>query len=105
MTKYERVKKELEETGVSQMKCFGNSMTPILKSGSKLTFQKMESYEKGDIVFCRVRGNYIDAHQITRVSQRGYLISNNHGHDNGWTKKIYGKVIKSERNGQVKNFN
>jgi hypothetical protein len=48
-------------------------------------------------VFCKVRGRYIDAHLITAVHpKRGWLISNNHGHDNGWTKTIYGRVTKIE---------
>lgn len=93
-SKYDRVIKELEETGISKMKVFGNSMTPIIKSGSLLTFKKCDEYEIGDVVICKVRGRWIDAHKITKKSQRGYLISNNHGWDNGWTKKVYGKAIK-----------
>ena len=93
--KYKRAMEELESDGVTKMKCFGNSMTPILKSGSLLTFKKEKEYEIGDIVFCRVKGRIIDAHKITKKdARRGYLISNNHGYDNGWTRNIYGKVIK-----------
>ncbi len=52
MNKYERLKQELESAGTGKMKCFGNSMVPILKSGSLLTFfNKVDSYEIGDIVF------------------------------------------------------
>lgn len=91
--KYEHAKKDLEENGVTEMKVFGNSMTPIIKSGSLLTFKKCEDYDVGDIVFCKVRGRIIDSHKITAKSlKRGYLISNNHGYDNGWTKRIFGKV-------------
>lgn len=76
------------------MKAFGNSMTPILKSGALLTFKKFTDYEIGDIVFCKVKGRFIDAHKIIKKdSNRGYLIGNNHGFQNGWTKIIYGKVI------------
>jgi len=75
------------------MKCFGNSMTPKLKSGSLLRFKKCEEYEVGDIVFCKVRGRYIDSHLITKKSHGKYMISNNHGHENGWTRQVYGKVI------------
>jgi len=99
MNKYERLKKDLEEKGTGKVKVFGSSMTPILKSGSLLTFQKCDEYEIGDKVFCRVRGKYIDCHLITRKDAAGrYLISNNKGWDNGWTKKIFGKVV--EANGQ-----
>ena len=61
------------------------------------------------IVFCKVRGRYIDAHKITKISQQGniikYLISNNKGHDNGWTTIIYGRVEESEDpQGRIKRF-
>lgn len=95
MSKYSRLLEELEVAGEGQMKVFGNSMMPIIKSGSLLTYRKFTSYSVGDIVFCKVRGRYIDAHLITAVDGNGrYLISNNHGHDNGWTSQIYGRVVK-----------
>jgi hypothetical protein len=91
--KYERAMMELEKNNITKMKCFGNSMMPILKSGSLLTFEKKKDYKIGDIVFCKVKGRIIDAHKITKKDpKRGYLISNNHGLDNGWTRTIYGKV-------------
>ena len=96
--KYDRVMKELEEKGTSQMKVFGNSIRPIIYSGALLTFQKCDKYEVGDICFCKVHGRIIDAHKITKVNeQKGYLISNNHGFDNGWTRNIFGKVIYIEQ--------
>lgn len=95
--KYLRLMASLKETGTGKMKCFGSSMMPILKSGSTLTFQVADEYEVGDIVFCKVNGRFIDAHKITRKDKAGrYLISNNHGHDNGWTRKIFGKVVDVE---------
>ena len=103
MSKYERLKQDLETKGTGQMKCFGNSMTPLLKSGSLMTFVKQETYEVGDCVFCKVKGRYVDCHLITATDQnRGYLISNNHGFDNGWTRVIYGKAVRAELNGTVK---
>jgi phage repressor protein C with HTH and peptisase S24 domain len=92
MSKYLIAKEQLERTGETIMTVFGNSMMPILKSGSTIRFVKCKEYEVGDIVFCKVLGRYIDAHKIIKKnSQRGYLIANNHGHENGWTKTIYGK--------------
>ena len=103
--KYERVIDELITQGYGSMKCFGNSMTPILKSGSNQTFVPQDDYEVGDIVFCRVKGRYIDSHLITQKSERGWMISNNHGYNNGWTRKIYGRLVKSEEDsGNVKYF-
>jgi len=74
----------------------GNSMTPILKSHQPVLLQPvtLENINKGDIVYCKVRGNYY-THLVKSISKdRGCLIGNNHGHNNGWTKQIYGKVIK-----------
>jgi hypothetical protein len=93
MADYNRAIKELEVTGVTNMRLTGNSMTPIIKSGTTLEFIKCTEYSVGDIVFCKVHGSYIGAHKIIKVDKdRGYLIANNHGHENGWTKTIYGKV-------------
>jgi len=97
MNKYERLKTELETVGNGKMKAFGDSMRPILKSGSLLTFQKCENYQIGDIVFCKVKGRYIDAHKIIKIDvNKGFLIANNHGFENGWTKIIYGRVVEAE---------
>lgn len=103
MNKFERLKHELETAGSGSMKAYGNSMLPILKSGSLLTFEQAPTYRKGDIVFCKVNGRYIDAHKIVKTDpQRGYLIANNHGFENGWTTIVYGKVVKAEfRNREI----
>lgn len=108
-SKYERLKFELMTNGCGTMKCFGNSMLPILPSASLCYYVKQDEYEIGDIVFCKVRGRWIDSHLITRKSiQKNrimYMISNNHGHDNGWTHIVFGKVIKSvDNHGNEKKF-
>ncbi len=97
MNKYQNLQNELKTNGSGKMKVFGQSMKPKIVSGSLLTFQKCEDYEVGDIVFCKVKGRMIDAHLITKKDQnKGYLIANNHGYENGWTKRIFGKVINIE---------
>jgi len=97
MNKYERLKKSLTDTGSGKMKVFGHSMMPKVKSGSTLTFEARDTYKKGDLVFSKVKSKYIDAHQITKVAKDGrYLISNNKGWDNGWTRTIFGKVVRIE---------
>lgn len=97
MNKYERLKTELDEKGTGKMKCFGDSMIPILYTGCNLTFVKQENYEIGDVVFSKVHGWWIDAHKIVQKdNRRGYLIANNHGHLNGWTHQVFGKAIKAE---------
>lgn len=97
MNKYLRLKEELETVGNGKMKCFGNSMLPLLKSGSLLTFTRQADYSIGDIVFCKVKGRYIDAHKIVKTDpDKGYLIANNHGFENGWTHTIFGKAIQAD---------
>jgi len=74
----------------------GNSMTPILKSKQIVivsSFKKdLETIKKGDIVFCKVNG-YFYLHKVYGMKDNQYLIGNNHSRMNGWTSKIYGKVI------------
>ena len=95
MNKYLIAREKLEKNELATMTVFGSSMMPIIKSGSTLEFQRFDSYEIGDIVFCRVENHYIDAHKIVKKDdRRGYLIANNHGHENGWTRHIYGKVVR-----------
>jgi phage repressor protein C with HTH and peptisase S24 domain len=102
MNKFERLKQDLASAGTGKMKAFGNSMLPILKSGSSLTFVTAAEYSIGDIVFCKVRGRYIDAHKIVKTDPaKGFLIANNHGFENGWTRTIYGKAVRAEYQGKV----
>jgi len=73
----------------------GNSMTPILKSKQPVRLEpcSWENCSKGDIVYCRVNGNLYTHLVKGKSDKRGVQIGNNHGHINGWTKKVYGKVI------------
>lgn len=106
MANYHHMQHELAIQGRTEAKVFGHSMRPILESGSFLTFEKCSHYDIGDIVFCKVKGRYIDAHKITKIDSQGrYLISNNHGHDNGWSRQIFGKVVRAVLpNGATKLF-
>ena len=99
MHKHERLKLDLETIGEGSMKAFGKSMQPLIESGSTLTFEKSEDYNVGDVVFCKVKGRYIGAHKVIKKDQGRWLIANNKGRENGWTRMIYGKVIKV--NGQT----
>lgn len=51
----------------------------------------------GDVVLCRVAGaDYL--HLVRQKDGKGRcLIGNNKGHDNGWTKAVYGKCTKVEK--------
>ncbi len=74
-------------------------MTPLIKSRQKVTLvpiADLTSIKKGDIVLCKVRGSYC-THLVkqSRISKgtHEFLIGNNHGHVNGWTRHVYGKCI------------
>lgn len=76
---------------------FGQSMTPILKSGQPvkvIPLAEDTELSKNDIVFCKVKGHYY-LHKILAIRNNAYQIGNNHGHVNGWIsrKSIYGKVV------------
>lgn len=95
MNKYEMALKTLNEGKKHKMKVFGSSMKPLIESGSVLTFQKTDDYQIDDVVMTKVRGNWM-VHKITKIGADGrYMISNNKGHDNGWTKQIFGRVIEA----------
>lgn len=77
---------------------YGQSMTPVLKSGQPVICEPVidaTELKKGDIVLCKVKGNYY-LHKISAIKNNvSYQISNNHGHVNGTISRnnIFGKVI------------
>lgn len=73
----------------------GNSMTPIIKHRQpcKIEPATWEEVDVGDAVYCKVAGRHYTHLVTAKDPKRGCQISNNHGHVNGWTKNIYGKVI------------
>jgi phage repressor protein C with HTH and peptisase S24 domain len=95
MNKYLTLAAKLLTDGKGEMTVFGRSMEPLFQSGSTLAYERRDTYAVGDVVYSKVKGRPIDAHKITKIDQAGrYLISNNHGFDNGWTRIIYGKVVR-----------
>ena len=77
---------------------YGQSMTPILKSGQSVIcvpVNKETILHKNDIVLCKVKGKYY-LHKISAIKNGvSYQISNNHGHVNGTIGKnnIFGVVV------------
>lgn len=71
----------------------GNSMVPLIKSGQEHELSPItwDQAEIGDIVYCKVRGNYYTHLVKAKDLQKGLLIGNNRGNINGWTKMVYGK--------------
>ncbi len=73
----------------------GNSMVPKIKSRQPVRLKPItwQEVKKGDMVFCKV-GKYRFIHLVKgKNDKRGVLIGNNHGHVNGWTRKVYGIVV------------
>lgn len=76
----------------------GNSMLPLIKSQQPVRVEPITKdtvLNVGDIVFCKVKGNYY-THLISAIRKNEYQISNNRGRINGWVKEsnIFGKVTK-----------
>lgn len=76
---------------------FGQSMTPILKSGQVCKVIPVTNetvLKKNNIVLCKVNG-HIYLHKISAINGKRYQISNNHKHVNGWVGRdnIYGLVV------------
>ena len=88
--------KLLEEGKTFETSEKGNSMIPLISSGQKHTLApvKLSELKLGDIVFCKVKGNYY-THLVKALhAAKGALIGSNKGNINGWTRNVYGKVIK-----------
>lgn len=100
MKRYERVIESLAQGQQPTMRVFGNSMLPIIKSASKLTFAATNDYQVGDVVMAKVKGRVIDAHKITKIDENGRcMIANNRGRENGWASQIFGRVV--AKNGEA----
>lgn len=92
MEKYERLLNG--ETFITSES--GNSMYPKLKHKQKHMLEPAtwEKVNVGDIVYCKVKGRFYTHLVKGKSHDRGVQIGNNHGKINGWTKQVYGKVIK-----------
>lgn len=74
----------------------GNSMRPLIKSGQLVTVEpcKLEDTKSGDVVFCKVNGRFFLHLVRIKAADGRVMISNNNGHDNGWTRTVYGKLVR-----------
>lgn len=70
-------------------------MVPLIHSGQEhmLAPITLKDVEVGDIVYCKVKGNFYTHLVKAKNEQKGLLIGNNRGGVNGWTKAVFGKVI------------
>jgi hypothetical protein len=94
MRNYKLEKLQAGESFVTSEK--GNSMSPIIKSGQKhkLVPATWRDVDVDDIVYCKVKGNFYTHLVKAKNEDKGCLIGNNKGGVNGWTKQVYGKVVK-----------
>ena len=101
MDQKQRAIADLRDGKTTKYKGHGNSMRPKILSGATVTLEPvaLRDIKVGDMVFCKVRGN-IFTHLVTALKggpdNRQVQISNNHGHVNGWTTTVYGRVIAVE---------
>ena len=79
----------------------GNSMAPRIRSGQLCRVGPLVTPPRvGDVVLCRVNGReYL--HLVTAIQGDGgvcgprYQIGNNRGRVNGWTRMVFGKLVKT----------
>jgi phage repressor protein C with HTH and peptisase S24 domain len=86
----------LQEGKTIDFRPHGNSMTPRIKSGQLCTVEPatVETVEEGDVVLCKVNGS-VYLHLVTAKKDGQVQISNARGHVNGWTTKVFGKLVKT----------
>lgn len=101
MNQKERAIADLRGGRNTKYKGHGNSMRPRILSGALVTLEPVDIKDlvKGDAVFCKVKGRVV-VHLVTALQgdedNRRVQISNNHGHVNGWTTTVYGRVVDIE---------
>lgn len=73
----------------------GHSMRPRVQPGQQVRIvpATLETIDAGDVVFCRVNGQFYLHLVRAKEASRGALIINARGHVNGWTRHIYGKAM------------
>ena len=70
-------------------------MVPLIKSKQEHILKPITWQEcnVGDIVYCKVKGNFYTHLVKAKNDDKGLLIGNNKGGTNGWTKQVFGIVI------------
>lgn len=97
MSQYNLYVEKLKKGEIIKFRPSGNSMTPLIYSKQLITIEPIgiEDVKKGDIVLCKVHGRFF-VHLVTAKKDGQVQISNNHGHINGWTTQVFGKVTSIE---------
>ena len=90
----------LQRGEIVQFRPRGNSMSGKIESGQLCTVEpvRVEDVRVGEIVLCKVNGtDYL--HLVKAVQGGRVLIGNNKGRINGWTRNVYGRLVRVERDG------
>lgn len=85
--------KKLQENQTVVIKPTGNSMKGKINSGDKVTVEPIDTddIKINDIVLCKVKGKQY-LHLVKAIDNGRFLIGNNRGYNNGWTRTIFGKA-------------
>jgi phage repressor protein C with HTH and peptisase S24 domain len=75
----------------------GNSMVPKIKSGALVTVEpaSVETVEVGDVVLCVVEANEF-LHYVKAIANGRAQIGNAKGRINGWTSRVFGRMVRVE---------
>ena len=95
MSRYTEICKRLEAGETVTYVEHGNSMMPRLKNGVKVTVAPctLADAQVDDVVLAKVKGSYF-LHIVKAIGPDGkVLIGNAHGHLNGWTRRVFGKLV------------
>lgn len=81
--------------GEAKIRPRGNSMTPRIHSGDRVTLRSagVGDVEKGEVVLARVHG-IVYLHYVLAKEEDRVQIGNARGRINGWTRTVYGKVVR-----------
>lgn len=93
-----KIIEKLETDGCVKFRPTGNSMQPMIESRQLVTINSVKSLDEvqvGDAVYCKVNGRYF-LHLVTAKKDGQVQISNNKKHVNGWTTKVFGKLVAVE---------
>lgn len=88
---------KLQRGTTVQFRPRGNSMAGKIESGELCTVEpvRIEDVSVGEIVLCKVNGTeYL--HIVKAVQGGRVLIGNNKGRINGWTRNVYGRLVRVE---------
>lgn len=92
MQKIQILLNEIETKGFAVVNPRGRSMEGRIKSGETVVLIKQDKYSVNDAVLAKVNGKYY-IHLISKIGDKGYLIKNNKGFENGWTRNVIAKAF------------